>query len=140
MADSYDTTGEDIDEQLIRDDLQDEKLEEPEDLDSMARDGLNEWKIRGYAVSHFNNDLCAAIYFIYMTWYLINVVKLAEHIAAGCLLSGQVADALTTPLVGVLSDSYTTRFGKRMVWYIMGSILVFPTYAAIFAYPDFVNG
>jgi len=105
----------------------------------MARDGLTEWKVSGYAVSHFNNDLCASIYFIYMTWYLINVVELENDIAALCLLSGQVADAITTPVVGVLSDSYTTRFGKRMLWYVMGSILVFPTYAAIFAYPDFVN-
>lgn len=61
---------------MVRDDLKDESLDAPEDLDSMARDGLTEWKIRGYAVSHFNNDLCASIYFIYMTWYLVNVVKI----------------------------------------------------------------
>ena len=142
IGDSYETTEEDIKEQLIIDGSKYEELEleRPEDLDLMARDGLNEWKIRAYAVSHFNNDLCAAIYFIYMTWYLINVVELSETIAAGCLLSGQVADAITTPIVGVLSDSFTTRFGKRKVWYVMGSILVIPTQAAVFAYPEFVNG
>lgn len=27
-----------------------------------------------------------------------------------------------------------------MLWYIMGSIIVFPCYAAIFSFPSFVNG
>ena len=124
---------------MDRDDLEDDSKDAPEDLDTMARDGLTSMKINGYAVSHFNNDLCASIYFIYMTWYLINVVHLSKSNAALCLLSGQIADALTTPTVGVLSDSITTKCGKRMLWYIMGSLIVFPTYAAIFVYPGFIN-
>lgn len=74
-----------------------------------------------------------------MTWYLINVVQLSDVEAAGCMLSGQLSDAFSTAIVGMLSDNFTLPWGKRMSWYIMGSILVFPTYTAIFVYPEFVN-
>ena len=53
------------------------------------------------------------------------------------MLSGQIADALTTPLVGLLSDKTETRIGKRMPWYIFGTILVIPTFLGIFIYPGF---
>lgn len=83
------TNDESSEAELIREDLQpNDSRDAPEDLDTMARDGLSELKIKGYAVSHFNNDLCASIYFIYMTWYLINVVNLTKTHAALCLLSG----------------------------------------------------
>jgi Na+/melibiose symporter-like transporter len=53
------------------------------------------------------------------------------------MLSGQIADGLTTPLVGFYSDKTTTKIGKRTPWYIFGAILVLPTFLAIFIYPEF---
>ena len=35
-----------------------------------------------------------------------------------------MSDAICTPLVGYLSDRTTTKIGKRMPWYIGGSIMV----------------
>jgi len=48
------------------------------------------------------------------------------------LLSGQIADGLATPLVGVLSDKTRTRIGKRMPWYIFGFILVTVSFFFVF--------
>lgn len=53
------------------------------------------------------------------------------------MLSGQIADGLTTPVVGFLSDKTKTRIGKRTPWYIFGTIIVFPTFLGIFIKPDF---
>ena len=44
-----------------------------------------------------------------------------------------------TPIAGLLSDKIDNRFGKRNLWYVIGTIIVFPCYMGIFAYPQFVN-
>ena len=44
-----------------------------------------------------------------------------------------------TPIVGVLSDQITTKWGKRKPWYVFGVFFVVPTFLGIFAYPAFVN-
>ena len=95
--------------------------------------------MKAYAVGHFNNDLCASMWFVYLLWYLKDVVELDATLAGYCLLSGQIADGITTPIVGLLSDKFNTRIGKRMPWFIFGTIFVIPTFLGIFAYPAFAN-
>lgn len=51
------------------------------------------------------------------------------------ILSGQITDGITTPIIGMLSDSFNTRIGKRAPWYIVGTILVIPSFMGIFIYP-----
>jgi GPH family glycoside/pentoside/hexuronide:cation symporter len=48
------------------------------------------------------------------------------------MLSGQLTDGFTTPLVGILSDRFNTPCGKRTPWYIFGSILVVPSFFLLF--------
>ena len=105
----------------------------------MARDGLTERHIAAYSVGHFNNDLCAAQWFVYLSWYINKVVKLSPRLTGLCLLSGQIADGITTPIVGVASDKCNTRIGKRMPWYYFGFVLVIPCFLGIFSYPEFIN-
>lgn len=53
------------------------------------------------------------------------------------LLVGQVADALATPFIGYHSDKdqqwWIYRFGKRKVWYFVGTICVLVTFPFIFS-------
>lgn len=114
-------------------------LENRQQLKEMKRDGLQTRHVAAYAVGHYSNDLCSAMWFFYLSWYIEKVVKLESTITATCMLSGQLADGFTTPLVGILSDKIVTRFGKRTPWYILGTILVFPCFAGIFSYPNFIN-
>ena len=79
------------------------------------------------------------MWFVYFTWYIITVVGLPKEIAGLCVLSGQVTDGIMTPITGLLSDKYNTRWGKRYPWYVAGTIIVFPCFLGIFGYPDFVN-
>jgi Na+/melibiose symporter-like transporter len=63
--------------------------EHDEDLDGPAkRDALGDKEVAGYSVGHVNNDLCACMWFVYLTWYLENVVGLDSNIVGLCLLSG----------------------------------------------------
>lgn len=44
------------------------------------------------------------------------------------ILSGQIADAIATPIVGYCSDRTNTSIGKRIPWYIGGYIIVVLTF------------
>ena len=54
-------------------------IEEQEEVaeEISKRDGMAESDIWAYSVGHFNNDLCASMWFIYLSYYLLNVVKLS---------------------------------------------------------------
>jgi Na+/melibiose symporter-like transporter len=46
---------------------------------------------------------------------------------------------VATTLVGIASDKLNTPCGKRMPWFMMGTLLVGPTFMGIFFYPNFVE-
>jgi len=54
----------------------------------ILRDGVTNMVLAGYSVGHFANDLCASMWFIYLSYYLISVVGLSSNVAGLCLLSG----------------------------------------------------
>jgi Na+/melibiose symporter-like transporter len=68
------------------------------------RDGMTKIQDFAYSIGHFNNDLCAAMWFIYLTWYVNRVVGLSPLVSVLCMLSGQITDGITTPIVGYYSD------------------------------------
>lgn len=117
---------------------QDEEEEQPE-LTS-KRDGMSDNQIWAYSVGHFNNDLCASMWFIYLTYYLQYVVGLTPQVAASAQLSGQITDGITTPIVGAASDKCSCPAGNRNCWFYLGSALVIPSFFAIFfATPGFID-
>lgn len=56
--------------------------------DPMVRDGVTSLVLAGYSVGHVANDLCASMWFIYLSYYLLYVVELSQSISGLCLLSG----------------------------------------------------
>lgn len=91
-------------------------------------------------MGHLNNDLGAAMLSVYMTYYLIKVVRLDPGLMGLCFLIGQIADGLATVGCGLVIDKFDTRFGKRMPWYVLGVIMVAPCFLAFFLYPSSING
>lgn len=103
----------------------------------MKRDALTKISKSAYAVSHFSNDLCAAVWFTYVLYYVKEVIGLDDVISGFVILSGQIADAITTPIVGFYSDKTETKMGKRQPWYLAGTILTIPSFLAIYIAPGF---
>lgn len=101
----------------------------------IKRDALEKKHLAAYAVGHFSNDLCAAGWFFYLSYYLKFVMGLSGETAGLVILAGQIADGCTTPLVGLLSDRIKTRIGSRAPFYILGSIVVLPCFFFLFLSP-----
>ena len=94
-----------------------------------------------YSVCHLGNDLCASIWFVYLNYYLLYVVSLTPAMTSWVLLSGQIADGLMTPIVGLLSDYCKCSWlGRRNIWYYAGAVLVVPSFICTFMTPDLADG
>ena len=64
------------------------KSENEVDADNLQRDGMKLVHVCAYSVGHFNNDLCASMWFVYLSWYINKVVGLNANLTGLCLLSG----------------------------------------------------
>lgn len=109
------------------------------ETESLERDGMTTQRILAYSVGHFSNDLFASMWFIYQSYYYLNVLNLSQSVTGMALLGGQLADGLATPIVGVLSDKFNLCWGKRNTFYIVGSIIVIPSFLCIFTAPNWSN-
>ena len=91
-----------------------------------------------YGTGHVLNDMCASMWFTYLLIFLHKVLKFDHVIAGGLLTIGQVADGLSTLLIGSVSDrnsglSFCSRYGNRKTWHLLGTICVLFSFAFIFS-------
>ena len=55
---------------------------------TILRDAMGTKELLAYSVSHFGNDLCASMWFVYLNYYLLYIVKLSPAMTAWTMLSG----------------------------------------------------
>lgn len=94
--------------------------------------GLSTLNILAYAVGHVYNDMCATVWFMYLLYFITFTVEFGPGLASLALLSGQIADGLSTNIVGFLIDKTKTRIGKRTPWFLFGTLLVIPSFLLTF--------
>ncbi|XP_034002741.1 major facilitator superfamily domain-containing protein 12 isoform X3 [Trematomus bernacchii] len=85
-----------------------------------------------FAAGHFLNDLCSSMWFTYLLVYLHSVLGFRSTYAGVLLLIGQIADGVSTPLVGYQSDKTSCFYGKRKTWHLFGTICVLVSFPFIF--------
>lgn len=95
-------------------------------------DDLTDLSCFSYSIGHFLNDVCASCWFNFLGYYLVHIRGLSSLMAGAILFSGQIFDGISTPLVGIFSDKYDTRWGKRIPWYVAGTFLAIFTFLLIF--------
>ncbi|KAF3675902.1 putative major facilitator superfamily domain-containing protein 12-like [Capsicum annuum] len=97
-----------------------------EDDESLTKP-LGRCSVFYYGVGHMLNDITSACWFTYLLVFLTDI-GLSPSDAAVVMLSGQVADGLTTVFAGELID----RFGHFKVWHLAGSVLVAVSFSSVF--------
>ncbi|EPS59948.1 hypothetical protein M569_14857, partial [Genlisea aurea] len=88
---------------------------------------LGRFPIICYGLGHMLNDITSACWFTYLLVFLTGI-GLPSSDAAVILLSGQIADGLTTIFVGELID----RYGHFKIWHGAGSVLVAVSFSSVF--------
>lgn len=79
-----------------------------------------------YGVGHIFNDLCIQAWFSYLLIYFTKVIKLSPVNAGYIFVVSQIADALSTPLIGYACDKRMSkrieeRYGNKKIWHLIGS-------------------
>lgn len=69
--------------------------------------------------------------------FLIEFVGIAAVTAGALILVSKIYDAVTDPLMGVLSDRTRSRWGRRRPYLMLGGILAGISFAMIFTVPSF---
>lgn len=85
-------------------------------LDDQMKSSLSFFQKIGFGLGHVYNDLCAGVWFSYTLLFMQGSLQMSSEEAGILLMLGQVGDALATPIVGILTDKYSTK--KK--WHISG--------------------
>lgn len=83
----------------------------------------------GFGLGHVYNDLCAGVWFSYTLVFLKGVLQIAGTEAGALVWWGQVVDAISTPICGIITDRYMSK--RR--WHVVGTFLVVISFPAIFS-------
>lgn len=73
----------------------------------------------------------------YTAYFLTDVAGLNPALAGWVLLIGKIWDAINDPIIGVLSDKTTSRWGRRLPWLLYGAIPFGITFFLQWIVPNF---
>src|SRR5690606_40200796 len=73
---------------------------------------------------------------VYLPPFYAQEMGLNMALMALVLVLARFSDVITDPLVGMLSDRWRTRFGRRKPWLVMGTPLMLLGTVMIFMPPD----
>ncbi|EEB15685.1 conserved hypothetical protein [Pediculus humanus corporis] len=95
------------------------------------------WRVwLSYGLGHVINDICASMWFTYLLVFFHLVLNFDPINAGTILLIGQIADAVSTPFVGIESDKnngmWCFKYGKRKTWHLIGIICIICSFPFIF--------
>ncbi len=92
------------------------------DQSSKLSDKLNFKTKLAYGAGDLGPAITANILSFYLSPFLTDVAGLQPGLAGLTQLIGKVWDAVNDPMVGVMSDKTTSRWGRRYPWILLGAV------------------
>lgn len=71
--------------------------------------------------------LIGVLYLIFLT----DIVGLPAYLAGSIFLIGKIWDAISDPIMGVITDRTKSRFGRRRIYFLIGVLPIFISFAAL---------
>jgi len=75
-----------------------------------------------YGAGDLGPAITANLGVFFALFFFTNVAGLSAGLAGSILMIGKIWDAINDPMVGVLSDRTTSRWGRRLPWMLYGAI------------------
>jgi oligogalacturonide transporter len=91
----------------------------------------------GFGVGDIYGGGSMMIIGFYYLYFLTDVVLLTPALAGIVILVSKAWDAITDPIMGVISDRTRTRFGRRRPYFLAGIVLIFLSFFAMWYPIDF---
>jgi len=92
-----------------------------------------------YGLGHIQNDLCASMWFTYLLLFFHQVLNFNNIYSGIILLVGQIADGVSTTIVGALCDGNSEegawlcrKYGQRKAWHLIGTLCVTLSFPFLF--------
>jgi GPH family glycoside/pentoside/hexuronide:cation symporter len=86
------------------------------------RETLNLTTKLAFGAGDMGPAITANVLVFFLLPFFTNVAGIPAGLAGMILLIGKIADAINDPIVGVMSDRTTTRWGRRLPWMLWGAI------------------
>ncbi len=91
----------------------------------------------GYGAGDIFGGGAMTIIGFYYLYFLTDIVKISPALAGLAFLISKIWDAVSDPLMGMISDQTRTRFGRRRPYFLAGIILIFLSFFLMWFPVDF---
>jgi oligogalacturonide transporter len=91
----------------------------------------------GFGVGDIFGGGAMMIIGFYYLYFLTDVVLLTPALAGTVILVSKAWDAVSGPVMGIISDRTRTRFGRRRPYFLAGIVLIFLSFFAMWYPVDF---
>ncbi|MCP4757533.1 MAG: MFS transporter, partial [Proteobacteria bacterium] len=91
----------------------------------------------GFGVGDIYGGGSMVIIGFYYLFFLTDVLLITPALAGLAFLVSKIWDAISDPLMGIISDRTRTRFGRRRPYFLAGIVLVFASFVMLWYPVDF---
>ncbi|MGB9789447.1 MAG: MFS transporter [Thermotoga caldifontis] len=91
----------------------------------------------GYGIGDLYGGGAFIIIGTYYLYFLTDVMRINPALAGTVIMMSKIWDAITDPIMGVISDRTRTRFGRRRFYFLIGIPLIFLSFFLMWYVPNF---
>jgi len=92
------------------------------DASSSDSPRLGFWPKLSYGFGTIGTSSTGSMLAFFLMFFMTDVAGLPAAMAGNILVIGQISDAISDPIIGMLSDRTKTRWGRRFPWIICSAI------------------
>ncbi|MEB3213371.1 MAG: MFS transporter, partial [Leptolyngbyaceae bacterium] len=83
---------------------------------------LSFWTKLSYGIGTIGTSATGSLLAFLFLYFLTDVAGISAALAGSILMIGQISDAISDPIIGLLSDRTQSKWGRRYPWIIAGAV------------------